>query len=175
MRISSLLLLMTFLACSCETDISTGELLNEGEETSTSDVSPATATENAMATEALSLVNQQRTAGCTCGATRMPPVAALRLNNQLRVAAQAHANDMATMGKMQHGGSDGSNVSTRVTRAGFDWTAVAENIAWNQRSVEAVVNAWINSEGHCKNLMNERYQFMGFGETDFYWAQVFAR
>lgn len=175
MRIFSLLLLMTFLACGCETDIATGELLNEPEEASTPGVSPATANENAMATEALSLVNQQRTAGCTCGSTRMPPVAALRLNDQLRAAAQAHANDMAAMRKMQHTGSDGSNVSARVSRAGFDWSAVAENIAWNQRSVEAVVNAWINSEGHCKNLMSERYQFMGFGETEWYWAQVFAR
>jgi len=175
MRIFSLLPLMTLLACGCETDIATGELLNEPEETSTPDVSPATANEDATAAEALSLINQQRAAGCTCGTTSMPPVAALRLNDQLRTAAQVHANDMAIMGKMQHRGSDGSNVSARVSRAGFDWTAVAENIAWNQRSVEAVVNAWINSEGHCKNLMNERYRFMGFGETDFYWAQVFAR
>ncbi|SER21884.1 CAP domain-containing protein [Neolewinella agarilytica] len=175
MRIIAFLLLTSTLFYSCQTDIATGDSLNESDPITSSDDAPPTTAENAMATLALSLVNQQRVAGCTCGSTEMPPVAALRLNNQLTAAAQAHADDMAGMGKMQHTGSDGSSVATRVTRAGFDWTAVAENIAWNQRSVEAVVNAWINSEGHCKNLMNERYQFMGFGETDWYWAQVFAR
>lgn len=175
MRILPFLFLMTLLACGCETDLATGAPLNEPDEVATADDTPPTSSASAMAETAISLINQQRADGCDCGGTRMPPVPALRLNDRLMAAAQAHSDDMAAMRNMQHTGSDGSKVSTRVTRAGFDWTAVAENIAWNQRDVQQVIVAWINSPGHCKNLMNARYQFMGFGETDLYWTQVFAR
>ena len=76
---------------------------------------------------------------------------------------------------MGHVGSDGRRVADRLSDAGFTWRGVAENVAWNQRSVEQVVNAWKGSTGHCKNIMNPDYEYMGFAVEDWYWTQVFAR
>ena len=90
-------------------------------------------------------------------------------------AARAHSNDMAINKEMTHEGSDGSAVGDRVTRAGYTWRAVAENVAWNQPDVRAVVQAWKDSPGHCRNLMGAAYTNMGFAETNRYWTQVFAK
>ena len=157
----------------CETDLATGDILVEdttGGEEGTTD-----AVFSALAITALDLVNQTRRAGCTCGSDQMPPVANLRLHPQLVTAAQLHSDDQAAMNKMDHRGSDGSTVGTRLTRAGYSWRAVAENVAWNYQSIEAVTEGWFSSPGHCRNLMNPDYSFFGVGETDLYWTQVFAR
>ena len=46
------------------------------------------------------------------------------------------------------------SVADRVSAAGYAWSTVAENIAAGQPSVTRVVDAWMNSDGHCANLMN---------------------
>jgi len=47
--------------------------------------------------------------------------------------------------------------------------------AWNYPNVDAVVAGWLASPGHCRNIMNTNFRYMGMGETDLYWTQVFAR
>ncbi len=174
LRFLPILLLLALLSCGCETDIVTGEPAAE-EETTAPVADPTPGAETAMAQDFLQRVNAVRASGCLCGTTRMPAVPALRLHPQLSSAAQAHSEDQARHGKMQHLGSDGSRVSDRVTRAGFTWRAVGENVAWNYRSVDAAMRAWLESEGHCKNIMGAQFQFLGVGERSFYWTQVFAR
>lgn len=167
------LLLLLFVATSCETDILTGDDLND----SSDDVfTPDTnAPSNVNALEALDLVNAIRTAGCTCGNEVMPPAPALELHPTLQRVAEGHSADQASQQLMSHQGSDGSRVGERLTAAGYTWRNVGENVAWNQRSVEQVVNAWKNSPGHCRNLMQSTYVHMGFAVEDWYWTQVFAR
>jgi uncharacterized protein YkwD len=127
-----------------------------------------------MAEQALNLVNETRAAGCLCGGNQMPPVPPLQIDDRLVFAAQLHSEDQAQMNRMQHRGSDGSQVSDRVTRTGYKWRRVGENVAWNYSSISSVVEGWFNSEGHCLNLMNANFQHMGFGERDRYWTQVFG-
>ncbi len=166
--------MVLLVSCSaCETDLTTGEVVVD-DTTVVNDPASETAF-SSLAVTALDLVNQTRLAGCTCGTKRMPPVAPLRLHQQLVAAAQDHAEDQAEMQEMAHRGSDGSTVGTRLTRAGFNWRAVAENVAWNYPDVAAVTEAWFSSSGHCRNLMNPDYTFFGIGEEDRYWTQVFAR
>lgn len=128
-----------------------------------------------FATATLALINDVRRAGCDCGDQTMPSVPTLSLHPQLNVAAQLHSDDQAAMGVMQHKGSDGSTVGVRLTRAGFTWRSVGENVAWNYPNVEAVVAGWLSSPGHCLNIMNANFQYMGMGETDRYWTQVLAK
>ncbi|TXF90879.1 CAP domain-containing protein [Neolewinella aurantiaca] len=172
-----LLLLLLFISCfGCESDLTTGEVISAEE--NAPDTTPEDEVSGGItpfANAALTLVNNVRSTGCDCGNQRMPPVGALALHPQLTVAAQAHSEDQARMQQMQHAGSDGSSVGTRVTRAGFTWRSVGENVAWNYPDVEAVVAAWLSSPGHCTNIMNANYQYMGMGEEDLYWTQVFAR
>ncbi|HET7721395.1 MAG TPA: CAP domain-containing protein, partial [Acidimicrobiales bacterium] len=106
-----------------------------------------------------SLINDRRATGTKCGATQMPPVPALRVNRALNVAAQKHADDMASKNFFSHTGSDGSTVGQRVTQSGYQWSAVGENIAagTNTTSVGAAVNQLWTSEPHCKNFISPKF------------------
>ena len=175
-HLASLLLFLLLVACSgCQTDLTTGQPLDEADTDPAITVDePAPATAPALATTALELVNAQRATGCRCGSETLPAVPPLRLNDQLATAARLHSADQAAQNRMQHRGSDGSQVGTRVTRAGYAWRSVGENVAWNYPTVEAVIGGWFASEGHCRNLMNARFTDMGIAEDNRYWTQVFA-
>ena len=82
--------------------------------------------------------------------------APLAYSDRLENAARAHAQDMAARGFFDHRGSDGSNVGQRVSRQGYGWCFVAENIAKGQRSMADVVQAWANSRGHRRNMLSRQ-------------------
>jgi uncharacterized protein YkwD len=131
---------------------------------------------------ALVLVNQARAQARKCGPTPFgpaPPVVGSALLDQ---AAQVQATDMATHNFFAHEGSDGSHPSDRITRMGYKWRAVAENIAAGYREIDPVIQGWIDSPGHCANIMNPVYTQMGIAfalnpksESGVYWSQTFGR
>lgn len=170
----SVLFVLLLSATGCETDLVTGDAADDT-------APPAEPAGNAgevtdpMAVDMLALVNDVRATGCDCGGQFYPPAGALSLHPQLQEAAIAHSSDMSARRDMNHLGSDGSRVGTRLTRAGFVWRNAGENIAWNQRSVGQVFNAWKDSPGHCANMMNPVYEYMGLAVENWYWTQVFAR
>ncbi|KAI9290992.1 SCP-like extracellular, partial [Neoconidiobolus thromboides FSU 785] len=98
----------------------------------------------------------------------------LKYNNLLNVAAQQHSDDQARAKKMSHTGSDGSSPDERVEKAGYKWASVAENVAWNQKTVDQVMDAWVKSPGHFKNLVNKKYTDFGAGVNNYYWTQTFG-
>ncbi|WP_052333908.1 CAP domain-containing protein [Neolewinella persica] len=168
-----IILLSLFFSCTgCETDLTTGvSIPDQAEE---DEVTTSTGFDE-LSLRTLELVNRTRRAGCKCGSRNMPPVSPVSLNAKLTAAARSHSADQANMRKMQHLGSDGSKVGTRVTRAGYTWRTVAENVAWNYPDVDAVFAGWLSSPGHCRNIMGADYTVMGMAEEDLYWTQVFAR
>lgn len=86
----------------------------------------------------------------------------LTRNDQLSQAALTHALDMAENRFINHTGSDGSQVSHRVTRADYkNWIAVGENLALGQRTPEEAMRGWMNSPGHRKNLLQEKFREIG--------------
>jgi len=97
------------------------------------------------------------------------------LNSQLNQAATNHANDMTTNNFFSHTGSDGSNVGTRVTRTGYNWSTVGENIASGYRSAQEVHDGWMNSSGHRANILNSNYTQIGIARSGNIWVQVFGR
>ena len=52
--------------------------------------------------------------------------------------------------------------------------SVGENIARGYRSVEAVMNGWMNSTGHRSNILRAQYQDCGFAKVGDYWCAVFG-
>lgn len=122
----------------------------------------------------LKLVNDVRASGCTCGSTAMPPVPALVWNDQLAAAAYDHSLDMQQKNYFSHTGSDGSDAGQRITSTGYKWTSYGENIARGQQSENAVMSAWLSSEGHCRNIMSARFREIGAGRSANYWTQVFG-
>lgn len=88
---------------------------------------------------------------------------ALTRNPQLDAAAQAHANDLLQNGsRIGHTGSNGSSIKQRVAGAGFAGGAVGENWA-GYRSVDKIMEFWLNDAPHRRNIMNRRYSEIGIG------------
>ncbi len=132
--------------------------------------------------EMLNQVNQARASSRTCGSDAMPAVAQLTWSCQLRNAARNHSTDMANNNFFDHTGSDGLSVGNRVTASGYTWRSVGENIAAGQTSITQVMTGWLNSAGHCRNIMSASSTEFGSAlisssQSDYtrYWTQVFAR
>ncbi len=122
----------------------------------------------------LQAVNKIRSRGCKCGGTTMPPVKPLKWNDRLESAAQSHSTYMNSRRKLSHTGNRNSNPGTRIAAAGYKWSFFAENIAMGQQTVDDVMYSWLNSTGHCKNIMNKNATEMGAAKAGAYWTQVFA-
>ena len=120
-------------------------------------------------------VNKYRLAGCNCGSEYFPPADTLSLNDTLSLAAKNHSMDMDKNNFISHTGSDDTDPSERVSRYNYKWSLVGENNARGDFTEASVVKAWIDSPGHCKNIMNPHYTEMGAGKSGNYWALVFAR
>ncbi len=131
-------------------------------------------TYSATAISLLDAVNQARGSGTTCSADYYPPVSALALEPRLVRTAQLHTTDMVSKAYFSHTGSDGSSVGQRVTRQGYEWRAVGENIAYGQRSVEQVVEAWLNSPSHCRAIMDSEFTELGAARVEDHWTLVFG-
>ncbi|WP_218783085.1 CAP domain-containing protein, partial [Streptomyces sp. BR123] len=117
--------------------------------------------------EVLALVNQERAAvGCP----------ALTLNAKLTAAAQSHSQDMAAHADMSHTGSDGSDPGQRITRAGYTWSTYGENVAYGYSSPAAVMEGWMNSPGHKRNILDCSFKEIGIGyaQPNHYWTQDFG-
>lgn len=96
-------------------------------------------------------------------------------STELEAAAQSHALDMARSGFFDHTGSDGSSVAQRVSRLGYGWCIVAENIAKGQQSLSEVMQAWADSPGHKRNMLStEVTEFALVEEGDYIWVMVLA-
>lgn len=100
----------------------------------------------------------------------------LKLDMRLVNAAQKHADWMAFNRVISHTGAGGSTVGERVEAVGFVWATVGENVAATglDRSVDAVMSAWVNSPGHLANIVRGTFTRVGFGQHDGYWCAVFA-
>jgi uncharacterized protein YkwD len=119
----------------------------------------------------LELTNKARVA------EKLPP---LKPNAALFQAARSHSANMAKQDKLEHE-LDGKRVSDRASAAGYDWDEIAENIAYtDEGSAEEIVNGWLKSEGHRKNLLNPDVTDIGLGvaknaKGEWYYTQVFGK
>ena len=132
--------------------------------------------------ELVTLVNAARARPRTCGDQAFGPAGPVTWNPALAEAAMGHSADMAQRHYFSHKEPGGSLPADRATRAGYRWTRVGENIASGQHSVQEVMASWLDSPGHCANIMNPGFADMGAAyaidpgnrnRTPF-WTQVFG-
>lgn len=123
-----------------------------------------TALENRVA----QLTNDQRRAhGC----------GPLRFEERLRWATRYHSQDMARRNYFSHTSPEGKGPGDRANAVGYPrWSG--ENIAAGYATAEAVVQGWMNSEGHRANILNCQSKAIGVGVADSprgkYWTQMFG-
>jgi uncharacterized protein YkwD len=124
--------------------------------------------------ELLEAVNRERVSH------RLAP---LRESPILERAAQGHADDMLSRGYYGHASPEHVMVLARTREAGYVADSVGENIAKGQRSVEEVMEGWLASPEHKKNILNPMFTDAGFGialgkmpdGNEVLWVQVFGR
>jgi uncharacterized protein YkwD len=132
--------------------------------------------------QVLTLVNQKRAAGASCGGVYKPPAPALTLDTRLRCAARKHSMDMGMKNFFSHTGSNGSTFTQRISNAGYVYTTAGENISAGYATPSAAVDGWMASTGHCNNIMNPNFKHLGVGyyyasssTYGHYWTQDFGR
>ena len=84
--------------------------------------------------------------------------------------------------KFSHLRPNGELCFTAFDEVGIELSAKAENIAAGQSTPKAAVNAWMNSEGHRKNILNKSMTRAAIGfcydpdsDYKYYWVQLFGR
>jgi uncharacterized protein YkwD len=142
--------------------------------------------------QVLNLTNQARARNWDCVAKRFPASSKIKLaplerNVVLDRAARAQSAGMALAKYFDHQSSlDSSHPADRVSATDYPWHMVGENIAAGQPTPAVVVDAWLRSPGHCKNIMNPDYTQIGLSfvqrpsssseaQARNFWTQVFAR
>jgi len=136
---------------------------------------PVSISESVNRSKILQLVNEIRAKGCKCGDTYYNPAPALAWNEQLEQAALNHVTDMYRKKYFAHIAPDGSNAGLRIERAGYKWMTYGENIATGYKNEQEVVEGWLSSPSHCKNIMNRNYKEMGIARKGNLWTQTFGR
>ncbi|MER7835183.1 CAP domain-containing protein [Streptomyces sp. NPDC096040] len=130
---------------------------------------PITVSEAAAAeAEVLKLVNEERAkVGCS----------ALSANSSLTKLAESFSEDMAARGFFDHTDPDGKTPWDRAAAAGIA-NLGGENIARGQATAQAVMDAWMNSDGHRANILNCDFKTLGvgvhFGSGGPWWTQDFG-
>lgn len=130
------------------------------------DDAPTTVNLNLDSELILSIVNENRQAGAVCGEETKASVAALQWSDELALAALRHSNDMQANDYFDHQSQDGRTFSDRAKDAGFTGSPVGENIAGGYPTEAAVMTGWMESPGHCRNIMTSNATHIGIAKSD---------
>lgn len=136
--------------------------------------------------EVLRLTNEARAVGHNCDTEgNFGPAPPLTMEAHLRCSSRLHSMDMAMQGYFDHTNKMGQSPFDRMQAAGYAGSAMGENIAMGQRSPAEVVAGWLDSDGHCSNIMNPMFTQIGVGyyagaggsfwQQSLLWTQNFGR
>ena len=102
---------------------------------------------------------------------------ALQTTAPLTACAALRASELEA--SYSHTRPDGSRCFTAFDACGADYSVAGENIAMQYRDPESVMEAWMNSEGHRKNILRADFGKIGVGvyegaDGTLYWCQNFT-
>lgn len=102
-------------------------------------------------------------------------LAPLTLSADLCAKARIKSQDMADNRYFSHQSPTYGSPFDMMKRFGITYRTAGENIAMGYATAEAVVQAWMNSEGHRKNILSANYTTLGVGyvANGNYWTQWF--
>lgn len=102
----------------------------------------------------------------------------LKMNEILAGIARNHSANMANHQHLSHT-VKGKGFAARIKEAGYPVARAGENVARSRRSLSHVMDMWMKSPSHRKNILNPSFEEIGIGVTmtpsgDRYFAQVFG-
>ncbi len=129
----------------------------------------STTGEHAFLKEVAALVNAERA---------KEGLSPLTISTKVQAAAQVRAGESAQL--FSHTRPNGTSFATALKEQNVSYKGAGENIAWGQKTPEAVMKAWMNSSGHRANIMNPNFTTIGVGyyvnaNGTPYWCQLFTR
>lgn len=86
----------------------------------------------------------------------------LEFSESAQKSSRSHSKDMKTREFFDHINKDGESPFDRMKKEGIEYLAAGENIAAGQTSAIYAHEAWMNSEGHRKNILGD-YKYIGVG------------
>jgi uncharacterized protein YkwD len=134
---------------------------------------------SALTSQAVTQINAIRASARYCGGISFAATSALAGSAKLESAAVQHVQHMKSTDTLSHTGSANSSIGQRVSDAGYVWSTVGENIASGYETLADVLQGWVESPGHCANLMSPNFSDVGIaqsaGGADSYWALTLAK
>lgn len=99
----------------------------------------------------------------------------LEANWELSRIARYKSQDMVDNRYFSHTSPTYGSPFQMIKAFGLSYRTAGENIAYGQKTPQAVVNAWMNSSGHRANILNASYTKIGVGyvANGHYWTQMF--
>ena len=144
----------------------------------------------------LDAVNKARAQQQDCGQYGIKDaVPALTWNDKLYKAAYTYNYDMVHGNAWHHVGSNtdsdivaktqhlghGSHMRDRIEYYNYDFYYIGENIAKGYQTLNDVIQGWLDSDGHCKNMMDPHFTELGMSlmlandKYGKYWTQDFGQ
>ena len=120
----------------------------------------------ALEAEVVELTNQRRAEGAVCGGTQYEPVPPLQSQSLLQCAARRHSQDMEERSYFAHNSPEGESPYDRIVDTGYSGQAVGENIAAGATTAAEAVQGWMDSPGHCQNIMSASFNEIGVGYVE---------
>lgn len=119
--------------------------------------------------QVIQLTNQER------AKNGLKPLAA---NWELSRVARYKSADMRDKNYFSHTSPTYGSPFTMMRNFGINYRSAGENIAAGQRTPSEVVQSWMNSPGHRKNILSPTYTHIGVGHATggnygHYWTQMF--
>lgn len=108
-------------------------------------------------------------------------IASLFVNDQLQQAAQIHAENVARLNRLAHDLPETATptLADRANVVGYQFSMLAENLAFNYNSPSHAVEGWLDSSGHRRNLLDPDLTEIGVAVArnslgQAYYVQVFG-
>lgn len=135
------------------TGSSTGSSTGTTQNNNTTNKTDVSSTPSELEKQLLDLINEKRTA---YGLSK------LSFDTATQKTARAKAEDLVANNYFSHNSPTYGTPFEMMKSFGVTYKTAGENIAGNS-SLEGAVNAWMNSQGHRENILNNAYNLTGIG------------
>lgn len=88
-------------------------------------------------------------------------LAPLRIDDRLSMAAEDRIDDMFSKEYFAHVSPDGTQPFVWADRRGYEYRTIGENLAVGYRTSTVVVDGWMHSAGHRRNILGREFEDVG--------------
>ncbi len=117
--------------------------------------------------DALRQINEARARGAVCRRSgEVATAAPVQWSERLAAVALMQAREQAALNRMGHRDTQNRGLGERLRLLGYRFGSAVENVAVGYPAAADVFGAWLESEGHCENLMNTKVVEFGLACHD---------